>query len=179
MIEVFKFWVRYRYEENKEWKYPQLGMTKEPQGNIQGILKRLSLGMPRKASLLSSSKLSVYLTRSYIFIEKKDAKHYSKKQQENPNKIKWCSKKNTYHVTNENIAPSKVTDNVGDERGDACRGIPKLSCCDLPWILTCVPWSSPSLWSCHSLFPSYRYLTQNLKTSITQNLKELCEIGIG
>ena len=40
--------------------------------------------------------------------------------------------KNTYHVTNENIGPSEVTDNVGDERGDAIRGIPKLSCLDLP-----------------------------------------------
>ena len=38
----------------------------------------------------------------------------------------------THHVTNENIAPSEVTDNVGDERGDAFRGIPKLSCLDLP-----------------------------------------------
>ena len=45
-----------------------LGMPKAPQGNIQGRLKRLSLGMPRKASPLSSSKPSVYLTRSYIFI---------------------------------------------------------------------------------------------------------------
>ena len=45
-----------------------LGMPKSPQGNIQGILKCLSLGMPRKASPLSSSKPSVYLTRSYIFI---------------------------------------------------------------------------------------------------------------
>ena len=45
-----------------------LGMPKAPQGNIQGRLKRLSLGMPRKASPLSSSKLSVYLTRNYIFI---------------------------------------------------------------------------------------------------------------
>ena len=34
-------------------------------------------------------------------------------------------------MTNENIAPSEVTDNVGDERGDAFRGIPKLSCLDL------------------------------------------------
>ena len=25
MIEVFKLWVRYRYEENKEWKDPKLG----------------------------------------------------------------------------------------------------------------------------------------------------------
>ena len=43
-----------------------LGMPKATQGNIQGRLKRLSLGMPRKASPLSSSKLSVYLTRSCI-----------------------------------------------------------------------------------------------------------------
>ena len=33
---------------------------------------------------------------------------------------------------NENIAPSEVIDNVGDERGDALRGIPKLSCSDVP-----------------------------------------------
>ena len=46
----------------------RLGMPKAPQGNIQGRLKRLNLGMPRKASPLSSSKLSVYFTRSYIFI---------------------------------------------------------------------------------------------------------------
>ena len=25
VIEIFKLWVRYRYEENKEWKYPKLG----------------------------------------------------------------------------------------------------------------------------------------------------------
>ena len=37
---------------------------------------------------------------------------------------------------NENIAPSEVTDNVEDERGDAIRGIPKLSCLDITWILT-------------------------------------------
>ena len=37
---------------------------------------------------------------------------------------------------NENIAPSEVTDNVEDERGDAFWGIAKLSCLDLPWILT-------------------------------------------
>ena len=45
---------------------------------------------------------------------------------------KDAPRKNTYHVTNKNIASSKVTDNVGDERGDAFRGIPKLSCFDLP-----------------------------------------------
>ena len=40
-----------------------------------------------------------------------------------------------------------------------------------------VPWESPSLGFCHSLFSLYRHLTQNLKTSITQNLTELREIG--
>ena len=25
VIEVFKFWVRHRYEENKEWQEPKLG----------------------------------------------------------------------------------------------------------------------------------------------------------
>ena len=32
----------------------------------------------------------------------------------------------------ENIAPSEVTDNVGDERGHAFQGIPKLICSDIP-----------------------------------------------
>ena len=60
MIEVFKFWVRCRYEENKEWQDPKLGdIPKSPQDNIQGISKQLSLGMPRKASPLSSPTLSV------------------------------------------------------------------------------------------------------------------------
>ena len=45
-----------------------LGIPKAPQGNIQGRLKHLSLGMPRMASPLSSSTLSVYLTWSYILI---------------------------------------------------------------------------------------------------------------
>ena len=45
-----------------------LGMPKAPQGNIQGRSKQLSLGMPRKASPLSSPTLSVNLTWSYIFI---------------------------------------------------------------------------------------------------------------
>ena len=36
-----------------------LGMPKAPQGNIQGRSKQLSLGMPQKASPLSSPTLSV------------------------------------------------------------------------------------------------------------------------
>ena len=35
-------------------------------------------------------------------------------------------------LTNENTAASEITNNVGDERGDAFRGTPKLSCLDRP-----------------------------------------------
>ena len=46
-----------------------LGMPKESQGNIEGRSKQLSLGMPQKASPLSSPTLSVTLvTWSYTFI---------------------------------------------------------------------------------------------------------------
>ena len=78
---------------------------------------------------------------------------------------------------NENIAPSEVTDNVGDERGDAFRGITKIRLLVVLEYYLGVPWESPSLGYCHSLFSSYRHLTQNLKTSITPNLTELREIG--
>ena len=44
-----------------------LGMPKAPQGNIQGIPKHLSLGMPRMGSPLSSSFIG-NLTWSFIFI---------------------------------------------------------------------------------------------------------------
>ena len=43
----------------KSDKTLSLGILKAPQGNIQGRSKQLSLGMPRKASPLSSSTLSV------------------------------------------------------------------------------------------------------------------------
>ena len=39
-------------------------------------------------------------------------------------------------LTKENDAPSKGTDDVGDERGDALRGIPKLRCLRLLEILS-------------------------------------------
>ena len=43
----------------KSDKTLSLGIPKAPQGNIQGRSKQLSLGMPRKASPLSSPTLSV------------------------------------------------------------------------------------------------------------------------
>ena len=48
-----------------------LGIPKAPQGNIQGRLKCLSLGMPRKASPLSSTSIGNF-TWSYIFIHQHD-----------------------------------------------------------------------------------------------------------
>ena len=46
-------------------------------------------------------------------------------------------------MTNENIAPSGVTDNVGDERGDAFRGIPKLRV--FPLLILLIAMSHPKL----------------------------------
>src|SRR3989337_2614526 len=46
---------------------------------------------------------------------------------------------------NKNVVPSEVTDNVEDKRGDAFRGIPKLSCLDIPWILTWGALGSPKI----------------------------------
>ena len=76
-----------------------------------------------------------------------------------------CSKQNTYHVMNKNIAPSKVTDGSRRKRG-CLPGHPQALTFWCPWIILGVPWASPSLGSCHSLFhdPSKEF-TQNLKTS--------------
>ena len=64
------------------------------------------------------------------------------------------SKENTYHVVNKNIAPSEVTDNVGDEREDAFRGIPKLSCLFLLECYLGLAWGSPKLRLFLLLIPS-------------------------
>ena len=74
-------------------------------------------------------------------------------------------------MTNENIAPSEVTDNVGDERGDAFRGIPKLRLLAILEYYLGVPWESPSLASFHSLFHSPSNPYPKLENLTTQNLK--------
>ena len=81
------------------------------------------------------------------------------------------SKQNTYHVVNKNIAPSKVTDDE-DERGDAFRGIPKISLLVVLEYYLGVPWESPSLGSFHSLFHSPSNLYPKLENFTTQNLTE-------
>ena len=59
-----------------------------------------------------------------------------------------------------------------DERGDAFRGIPKLRLLVVLGFYLGVPWASPSLGSCHSLFhgPSNPYPT--LENFTTQNSTE-------
>src|SRR3954465_6242502 len=76
-----------------------------------------------------------------------------------------CSKQNTYHVVNKNIAPSKITDGSRRKRG-YLPGHPQALTFWCPWIILGVPWASARLGSCHSLFhnPSKDF-TQNLKTS--------------
>ena len=58
-------------------------------------------------------------------------------------KLKIRSKQNTYHVTNKNIAPSKVPIVFEDERGDAFWGITKLRA--FPLIILLILISHPKL----------------------------------
>src|SRR3954470_9588890 len=75
------------------------------------------------------------------------------------------SKQNTYHVVNKNIAPTKITDGSRRKRG-CLLGHPQALTFCCPWIILDIPWASPSLGSCHSLFlNSSEDFTQNLKTS--------------
>ena len=56
-----------------------------------------------------------------------------------------------------------------DERGDAFRGIPKLRLLFVLEYYLGVPWTSPSLGSCHSLFHSPSNLYPKLENFTTQN----------
>ena len=81
------------------------------------------------------------------------------------------SKQNTYHVANKNIAPSKLPMNE-DKRGDAFRGIPKLRLFGVLGYYLRVPWASPSLGFCESLFHSPSNLYPKLENFTTQNSTE-------
>jgi len=59
-----------------------------------------------------------------------------------------------------------------DERGDAIRGIPKLRLLVVLEYYHGVPWASPSLGSCHSLFHSPSNLYLKLENFTTQNSTE-------
>ena len=77
------------------------------------------------------------------------------------------SKQNTYHVVNKNIAPSKVTD-----RQRRKRGCPKLRIFGVLGFYLGVPWASPILGSCHSLFHNPSNLYPKLENFTAQNLTE-------
>ena len=78
------------------------------------------------------------------------------------------SKQNTYHVVNKNIAPSKVTDRSRRKRG-CLPGHPQALAFTCPQIILGVPWASPSLGSCHSLFHNPSNLYPKLENFTTQN----------
>ena len=82
-----------------------------------------------------------------------------------------CSKQNTYHVVNKNIASSKFTDRRMRKRG-CLPGHPKLRLLVILEYYLGVPWASPSLGSCHSLFHSPSNLYPKLENSTTQNSTE-------
>ena len=77
---------------------------------------------------------------------------------------------------NKNIAPSDVTDRLKTKEGMPSGSSPSLDAWIFLEYYLGVPWASPSLGSCHSLFFLHRDLTQNLKTSTTQNLTKPHEI---
>ena len=81
------------------------------------------------------------------------------------------SKQNTYHVVNKNIASSKVTDRQRRKRG-CLPGIPRLRLFVVLEFYLGVPWASPSLGSCHSLFHNPSNLYPKLENFTTQNLTE-------
>ena len=81
------------------------------------------------------------------------------------------SKQNTYHVVNKNIAPSKVTDGRRRMRG-CLPWHPQALAFWCPWVYLGVPWESPSLGSCHSLFHNPSNLYPKLENVTTQNLTE-------
>ena len=59
-----------------------------------------------------------------------------------------------------------------DKRGDAFRGIPKLRLLVVLEFYLWVPWASPSLGSCHSLFHNPSNLYPKLENFTTQNSTE-------
>ena len=68
VIEVFKFWVRCRYEENKEWKYPKLGDAQGTPRSYTRKIQAIKLGDAPEGIPSFVSNIIGNLTWSYIFI---------------------------------------------------------------------------------------------------------------
>ena len=81
------------------------------------------------------------------------------------------SKQNTYHVVNKNIASSKVTDIQKRKRG-CLPGHPQAQELVVLEFYLGVPWESPSLGSCHSLFQNPSNLYPKFENFTTQNSTE-------
>ena len=79
------------------------------------------------------------------------------------------SKQNTYHVVNKNIAPSKVTDRSGRKEGMPSGASPSFGF-QVSLDYLGVPWASPSLGSCHSLFHNPSNLYPKFENFTTKNL---------
>jgi len=73
---------------------------------------------------------------------------------------------------NKNIAPSNITDRLKTKEGMPSGASPSL----VAWVFLeyylGVPWASPSLGSCHSLFHSPSNLYPKLENFTTQNSTE-------
>jgi hypothetical protein len=82
------------------------------------------------------------------------------------------SKQNTYHVVNKNIASSKFTNGLKTKEGMPFGASPSLDSWFSFNITFGVPWASPSLGSCHSLFHSPSNLYPKLENFTTQNSTE-------
>ena len=95
---------------------------------------------------------------------------YGKLKSKDSNHIRH-SKQNTYHVVNKNIASSKFTDRRRQKRG--CHpGHPKVRFLVVLEYYLGVPWASPRLGSCHSLFQNTSNLYPKLENFTTQNSTE-------
>ena len=68
MIEVFKFWVRCRYEENKEWQDPKLGDAQGTPRYYSRKIQATKLGDAPEGIPSFVSYIIGNLTWSYVFI---------------------------------------------------------------------------------------------------------------
>ena len=68
VVEVFKFWVRCRYEENKEWQYPKLGDSQFTPRWYSRNIQATKLGDAPEGIPSFVSNIIDNLTRSYVFI---------------------------------------------------------------------------------------------------------------
>jgi hypothetical protein len=82
----------------------------------------------------------------------KDSRLWSNSKESKNSKQTRRSKQDTYHVTNKNIVSSKIPIVVGIKRGCYSGASPSFDTWIFLKFYLGVPWASPSLGSCHSIF---------------------------